>query len=104
MNCNKSLKKYQGGVFPGLSDEGVSMMGCPFFLEQAPDQDDNLSDETNILNETDSTSKLFKTKTDTVTSIRYRKRERNKVGNGGIGGFFQRLFKKKDKKDSTLVQ
>ena len=105
MNANKSLKKFQGGAFPGLSDEGVSMMGCPFYLEQAPD--DKINDEAiaaNEINDSLSLAHLSKSKTDTVNSIRHRKRDRNKEGNGGIGGFFQRLFKKKDKRDSTEEQ
>ena len=102
VNANKSLKKFQGGAFPGLSDEGIGMMGCPFFLEQAPD--DNFFDGV-VSDNKDSTAlaAVIKSKADTVTSIRHRKRERNKDGDGrsGIGGFFDRLFKKKEKRDST---
>jgi penicillin-binding protein 1A len=102
VNANKSLKKFQGGAFPGLSDEGVSMMGCPFFLEQAPD-DKFLEGLTSDNKDSTLLTAVIKSKADTVTSIRHRKRDRSKDGDsrGGIGGFFERLFKKKEKIDST---
>ncbi len=99
MNANKSLKKYQGGVFPALSDEGRGMMGCPYFLED--DVDDVLAE-----GEESDTLKVVpvaKHKIDTIKDIRHRKRDRKKEG-GGIGGFFDRLFKKKEKKDSSKVE
>ncbi len=99
MNANKSLKKFQGGIFTSLSDEAISMMGCPYYLEEEMVEEEWANEEDSIGLRMVPVSKH---KIDTIKDIRHRKRERKKDG-GGIGGFFERLFKKKAKKDSVEV-
>jgi penicillin-binding protein 1A len=100
VNANKSLKKFQGGSFPGLSDEAVSLMGCPYHLEEEPEH--GFRDGETAMIDSSALVSLSKAKTDTVSNIKHRKRDRNKDDRGGIGGFFERLFKKKTKRDSTI--
>ncbi|MBK7607777.1 MAG: transglycosylase domain-containing protein [Saprospiraceae bacterium] len=92
MNANKSLKKFQGGSFPALSDEAMSMLGCPYYIEEEYDETlvaDNLAPADSMM-----TVPVSRHRVDTINNIKNRKRERRKDG-GGIGGFLERLFKKK---------
>jgi len=96
LNASKSVKKFQGGAFPPLTDEAMTMMGCPYFIENEGDDLEQLA-----LGEFGFGDTTFiTTRVDTVRDISRRKRARERE-NRGIGGFFERLFKKKEKVDST---
>jgi len=96
LNASKSVKKFQGGAFPPLTDEAMTMMGCPYFIENEGDDLEQLA-----LGEFGFGDTTFiATRVDTVRDISRRKRARERE-NRGIGGFFERLFKKKEKVDST---
>lgn len=96
LNASKLVKKFQGGTFPPLSDEAMTMLGCPYFIENQGDDLERLA-----LGESVSTDSTWvPLQVDTVRDVTRRKRARDHE-NRGIGGFFERLFKKKEKADTT---
>ena len=77
-----------------MSDEAMSMLGCPYYIEEEYDETlvaDNLAPADSMM-----TVPVSRHRVDTINNIKNRKRERRKDG-GGIGGFLERLFKKKEK-------
>lgn len=95
LNAGKSVKKFQGGTFPPLTDEAMTMLGCPYFIENEGEDLERLA-----LGESTGTDTVFtRVQIDTVKDVARRKRVRDRE-NRGIGGFFERLFKKKEKPDS----
>ncbi|MDZ4706916.1 MAG: transglycosylase domain-containing protein [Saprospiraceae bacterium] len=96
LNASKSVKKFQGGSFPPLTDEAMTMLGCPYFIENEGEDLERLA-----LGEFGFGDTTFiAMQVDTVRDISRRKRARERE-NRGIGGFFERLFKKKEKADTT---
>ncbi len=94
VNASKVLKKYQGGVFPPLSDEAMTQLGCPYFIENEGDQLEMIALGDSIQPEPAFVNSL----PDTVTDVRLRRRARDHE-NRGLGAFLERLFGKKDKKE-----
>ncbi|MEP7268622.1 MAG: transglycosylase domain-containing protein [Saprospiraceae bacterium] len=94
MNANKYLKEFQGGSFKPLSDDAISMMGCPYYLES--EQEEGADDLSYFGEDSLKAISVSNHKSDTVSNIRNRRRERKKDG-GGIGGFLERLFGKKER-------
>jgi len=94
VNASKVLKKYQGGVFPPLSDEAMSRLGCPYFIENEGDQlelialGDSLQPGPAFVN----------SPPDTVVDVSQRRRARDRESRG-LGAFLERLFGKKDRKE-----
>ncbi len=108
MNADKSLKKFQGGGFPGISDTATTMMGCPYFLDHAPgnngftaneDDDENITDDSDT--DTLKATNVSRHKIDTVTNINMRKRDRNKKEKTGLGKLIESIFGKKKDKDEN---
>lgn len=98
LNASKSVKKFQGGSFPPLTDEAMTMLGCPYFIENEGEDFERLA-----LGEPGSGDTTLTTaRVDTVREVASRKRTRDRE-NRGIGGFFERLFKKKEKRDSSRL-
>lgn len=102
LNASKSVKKFQGGTFAPLSDQAMTMLGCPYFIENEGDELERLAlGDTTMIGPRDTA--FSSSKIDTVRDVARRKRVRDREGRG-IGGFFERLFKKKDKEDTTGQQ
>ena len=98
MNANKSLKAFQGGAFTPLSDDAIALMGCPYYLDEAPEEPENemeLSEES--AEDTLRAIAVSKHKTDTVKNIKHRKRE--KKNKKSLGEFIESLFRKKEKEE-----
>lgn len=100
MNSNKSLKAFQGGAFTPMSDDAIALMGCPYYLDEAPEEEDEEEDGLVDMEwERDSLKAvaIAKHKTDTVSDIKHRKR--HKKNRKGLGEFIERLFRKKDNQE-----
>lgn len=100
VNANKSLKAFVGGNFSPLPEDATALMGCPYYLDQLPEEEEENGDITmneGVTEDTMMAIKVSKHKTDTVKSIKNRKRE--KKNKGGLAGFLESLFKKKDKEE-----
>jgi len=95
LNASKSVKKFQGGTFPPLSDDAITMLGCPYFIENQGEDFEQLALGESITVDT----VIVPVRIDTVKDVSRRKRARDRE-NRGIGGFFERLFKKKEKVDT----